>query len=229
MPETPASTLAEEIKKYKTAELISYLRKQELGLSEEVIKILENNDVTGRAFLKMTKQDFRDINLKAGPALVLVDFAKECEEKRLPYSKPSKRINLDSYNTIPLENWTCNKLVESYRENLERKDWSYVLDSIKKDLIRIADSNSGFSVERRRRAQAIIDHWTHWRTSPKKFSIDLKRDYSQFKIDTLQVRQQMIATGVASTQIVDNRKHRRNDNGEAVKISSSEIYGINLG
>ena len=70
-------TLAGEIKKYKTAELISYLQEQELGLSEEVIKILENNDVTGRAFLKMTKQDFQDINLKAGPALVLADFAKE--------------------------------------------------------------------------------------------------------------------------------------------------------
>jgi hypothetical protein len=32
----------------------------------------------------------------------------------------------------------------------------------------------------------------------------------------------MIATGNASTQIVDNRKRLRDDNGEAVKISSSD-------
>ena len=34
------------------------------------------------------------------------------------------------------------------------------MDNIKKDLAHIADSNSGFGVERRRKAQAIIDHWT---------------------------------------------------------------------
>ncbi|RIA94129.1 hypothetical protein C1645_818512 [Glomus cerebriforme] len=30
----------------------------------------------------MTKQDFRDINMKAGPALRLADFTKECKEKK---------------------------------------------------------------------------------------------------------------------------------------------------
>ncbi|GES85997.1 hypothetical protein GLOIN_2v1709121 [Rhizophagus clarus] len=39
-------TLAEEIKKQNTSELISFLKKQELGLSEEAIKILENEDIT---------------------------------------------------------------------------------------------------------------------------------------------------------------------------------------
>ncbi|CAG8597114.1 16728_t:CDS:2, partial [Acaulospora colombiana] len=170
---TPAGNETVALEKYDAEKLISFLREKDL----------ENNDVTGRAFLEMTKHDFRDINLKAGPALVLANFAKECKKERLPYSKPSK-LNLDFYNTIPLENWSCNKLVEHYRENLEK---------------------SG-----------------NWKTSPKKFNMDLKRDYSQFKIDTLQVKQQMIATGNASTQIVDNRKLLRDDNGEAVKISSSD-------
>jgi hypothetical protein len=76
-------TLADEIKKYNTDELISFLRGQDLGLSESALKILENEDVTGRAFFKMTKQDFRDIDIKAGPALVLADFAKECKDKKL--------------------------------------------------------------------------------------------------------------------------------------------------
>ncbi|RHZ87261.1 hypothetical protein Glove_38g75 [Diversispora epigaea] len=35
---------------------------------------------------------------------------------------------------IPIENWTCDNLVEHYRASLERKDWAYVLDNIKKDL-----------------------------------------------------------------------------------------------
>ena len=50
--------LADDIKKYDVEKLISFLQEQELGLSEEVIKILESNDVTGYAFLQMTKQDF---------------------------------------------------------------------------------------------------------------------------------------------------------------------------
>ena len=97
-PYTPASTsttvagnetvsLADEIKKYDTAKLIEYLQGQGLGLSETAIKILEEEEVDGCAFLKMTKQDFRDINVKGGPAVKLVEFAKECKEKKLkPFS-----------------------------------------------------------------------------------------------------------------------------------------------
>ncbi|RHZ69539.1 hypothetical protein Glove_283g75 [Diversispora epigaea] len=78
------ATLADEIKKYDAGELIEFLRKQEdLKLKESYLEILSNEEITGRAFLNMTKQDFRDINIKAGPALLLADFAKECKEKRL--------------------------------------------------------------------------------------------------------------------------------------------------
>ena len=68
-PYTPASTstttgneavmLADEIKKYKTAELIDFLRKEEdLGLSEKALKILETQEVNGCAFLKTSKEEF---------------------------------------------------------------------------------------------------------------------------------------------------------------------------
>jgi hypothetical protein len=93
-PYTPASTsttvagnetvsLADEIKKYDTAKLIEYLQGQEdLGLSESALKILENEEVNGRAFLDMSEQKFRDCGLKIGPAVILAKFAKDCKEKK---------------------------------------------------------------------------------------------------------------------------------------------------
>jgi hypothetical protein len=91
-PYTPAFTsttvvgnetvsLTDKIKKYDTAKLIEYLQGQGLGLSETAIKILEEEEVDGCAFLKMTKQDFRDINVKGGPAVKLVEFAKSVRRK----------------------------------------------------------------------------------------------------------------------------------------------------
>src|SRR5688572_12887878 len=93
-PYTPASTstsvagnetvsLADEIKKYDTTKLIEYLQGQDLGLDEDDEKIIRNEKVDGRAFLKMTEQRFRDYGMKGGPAVKLVEFAKECKEKKL--------------------------------------------------------------------------------------------------------------------------------------------------
>ncbi|PKK59342.1 hypothetical protein RhiirC2_857384, partial [Rhizophagus irregularis] len=93
-PYTPASTsttvagnetvsLADEIKKYKTKELIDFLRKEEdLELEPEDYDIIEKERINGRDFLKATKQDFRDYGMKGGPASRLADFAKECKEKK---------------------------------------------------------------------------------------------------------------------------------------------------
>ena len=76
-------SLADEVKKYDTAKLIEYLQGQEdLGLSESALKILENEEVNGRAFLDMSEQKFRDCGLKIGPAVTLAKFAKDCKEKK---------------------------------------------------------------------------------------------------------------------------------------------------
>src|ERR1043166_5458054 len=94
-PYTPASTsttvagnetvsLADDIKKYDTAKLIDFLRKEEdLGLSEKALEILETQEVNGRAFLKTSKEEFQGLGLGFGPAKNLADFAKECKEKKL--------------------------------------------------------------------------------------------------------------------------------------------------
>src|ERR1051325_11282917 len=94
-PYTPASTsttvagnetvsLADEIKKYKTEALIEYLRKEEdLGLDDDDLEIIRKQKITGRAFLKTSKEEFERYGMLGGPATVLADFAKECKEKKL--------------------------------------------------------------------------------------------------------------------------------------------------
>src|SRR6266542_6644804 len=93
-PYTPASTstivagnetvsLADEIKKYDTAKLIEYLQGQDLGLDEDDEKIIRNEKVNGRTFFKITKEELRSAGLGLGPATALVNFAKECKDKKL--------------------------------------------------------------------------------------------------------------------------------------------------
>jgi hypothetical protein len=93
-PYTPASTsttagnetvsLADEIKKYKTQELLDFLSKEEdLGLDDDDLEIIRKQKITGRAFLKTSKEEFERYGMLGGPATVLADFAKECKEKKL--------------------------------------------------------------------------------------------------------------------------------------------------
>ena len=93
-PYTPASTsttvagnetvsLADEIKKYKTKELIYFLRKEDyLKLEEEDLEILRKQRINGRTFFKITKEELEKWGMPGGPAIALVDFAKECKEKK---------------------------------------------------------------------------------------------------------------------------------------------------
>ncbi len=82
-PGNDSLTLADEVKKYKTKELIDFLcKKEDLDLSEKVFEILEKEEISGCDFLKTTKQDFQEYGLKGGPATRLANFAKECKEKK---------------------------------------------------------------------------------------------------------------------------------------------------
>src|SRR5581483_7568201 len=65
-------------------ELIDFLRKEEdLVLDDDDLKIIEKEKITGRAFLKTTKEEFRSIGLGLGPASDLADFAKELGKRKL--------------------------------------------------------------------------------------------------------------------------------------------------
>lgn len=77
-------TLADEIKTYKTAQLISFLRgKEDLEFGEKVFEMIEKEEINGRSFLKLTEGNLRMVGIGLDPATTLIDFVKECENKRL--------------------------------------------------------------------------------------------------------------------------------------------------
>jgi hypothetical protein len=62
-----AVTLADEVRKYNTTELISFLQGQDLGLSEKVFEILDNEEIKGSNFLSYkTKKDLSEVLSKYG-------------------------------------------------------------------------------------------------------------------------------------------------------------------
>src|SRR3954447_5591723 len=82
--EKNAPTLAEVVQKYKTKELIDFLSKEEdLVLDDDDLKIIEKEKITGRAFLKITKEELRNYEMAGGPASDLADFAKELGKRKL--------------------------------------------------------------------------------------------------------------------------------------------------
>jgi hypothetical protein len=72
----------EVIKKYNTAEIIEFLREQDLDLSETALKILEDEEVNGRSFFILTEEKLHRYGMKGGPASVIADFAKKCKKLR---------------------------------------------------------------------------------------------------------------------------------------------------
>ncbi|PKC58780.1 hypothetical protein RhiirA1_427463 [Rhizophagus irregularis] len=93
-PYTPASTsttvagnetvsLADEIKKYDTEKLISFLQERGLGLDLDDENIIRKEKITGQDFFDLTEEKFRSVGLGLGPASRLVKFAKECKDKKL--------------------------------------------------------------------------------------------------------------------------------------------------
>jgi len=82
--EKNAPTLAEVVRKYKTKELIDFLRKEDdLELVQEDYDIIEKERITGRAFLKITEEKLRSYGMPGGPASDLADFAKELGKRKL--------------------------------------------------------------------------------------------------------------------------------------------------
>jgi hypothetical protein len=82
--EKNAPTLAEVVRKYKTSELIDFLRNEEdLELDDEDCEIIRNQKVNGRAFLRLTEEKLRSYGMKGGPATVLAEFAKELSKRKL--------------------------------------------------------------------------------------------------------------------------------------------------
>ena len=74
----------EVVRKYKTKELIDFLRKEEnLELDDDDLNIIKKQKITGRAFLNTTKEELRSYGIPGGPASDLADFAKELGKHKL--------------------------------------------------------------------------------------------------------------------------------------------------
>src|SRR5436190_2212525 len=93
-------TLADNIKKYDTAKLISFLQEQDLRLSETTTKILEKEEIDGYAFLILSKQDFQDYGMPGGPAVKLADFAKECKDKKLRLTGSDEAVHCEYISPV---------------------------------------------------------------------------------------------------------------------------------
>ncbi|PKK61372.1 hypothetical protein RhiirC2_870595 [Rhizophagus irregularis] len=65
--------MSDVVKDFNTEELIDYLGRKDLKLKETHFKILRKEEITGLAFLKLTKEDFRSI----GFALVFEEISDD--------------------------------------------------------------------------------------------------------------------------------------------------------
>ena len=77
-------TQADKIKKYETERLIKYLREDSksegLELDNNFFTKLEEKEITGSSFLKLSGWDFKEYGMSLRQALELEDYIKElCE------------------------------------------------------------------------------------------------------------------------------------------------------
>ena len=83
-PASPASiteeistrTMSDVVKDFNTEELIDYLGRKNLKLDKDDIKILRKEKISGLAFLKLTKEDFRSIGFALDLTTKLTEFIK---------------------------------------------------------------------------------------------------------------------------------------------------------
>src|SRR3954452_8377292 len=74
------------VKNFNTEELIDYLRRKNLKLDKDNIKILRKEKISGLVFLELTEEKFCSIGLALGPATILAKFIEGLSQKIRNYS-----------------------------------------------------------------------------------------------------------------------------------------------
>src|SRR3990170_2426664 len=68
------------VQEYNTVGLIEFLQNEEtlqnIPFNETFFKRLRKEEITGRLFLKLTRQEFREFRMKIRPALELEEFVE---------------------------------------------------------------------------------------------------------------------------------------------------------
>jgi hypothetical protein len=124
----------EKIKKYKTAELINFLYKEEdLQLENEDLEIIRKQRINGRAFLETSKKDFLKYGLLGSPAKNLASFTKEYKKRKSrPFSSycslkevlAKYKIVSDGTSAIPLFS------IQTYEIQDDNLPFKYCVDDI---------------------------------------------------------------------------------------------------
>jgi len=72
-----------EIEKLNEDKLVEFLRGTNPDLKDDVFDTFKYEQINGRAFLKLTKDDLKDMGLKSGPAIIIVEYIKELDRMYL--------------------------------------------------------------------------------------------------------------------------------------------------
>ena len=74
----PSIPSVEEVSKWKRAQVLTYLqsKKDELDLDDKHIKVIEDQEVAGCAFLELTAEKLMEDGLKRGPAESIAKLIK---------------------------------------------------------------------------------------------------------------------------------------------------------
>jgi hypothetical protein len=78
--------MSDVVKDFNTEKLIDYLKRKDLKLKKSHFKILCKKEITGLAFLKLTKENFCSIGFALGLAIVLAEFIEGFSQKLRNYS-----------------------------------------------------------------------------------------------------------------------------------------------
>lgn len=79
--------MADAIKDYDTDELIEYLKRKDLKLSNKHVEIFQQEEIDGLSFSKLTEEKLRTIGFSFGPAIKLAEFVSYINEQKLrPFS-----------------------------------------------------------------------------------------------------------------------------------------------
>ncbi|RHZ66598.1 hypothetical protein Glove_306g28 [Diversispora epigaea] len=123
---------------------------------------------------------------------------------------------MNFYKSTPIEKWSSTNIVEYYRKENLQQTLPKILDSVKKDLIKVTSADSDFDVERRKKAQNIVDTWKRW-SAPVKEGSKTKYELNQIfqRLEKLMAKQEINATKNSASQVdiiqkkfVDNSRKR---------------------
>ncbi|PKY53638.1 hypothetical protein RhiirA4_547749 [Rhizophagus irregularis] len=206
--EKNAPTLAEVVRKYKTKEIIDFLRKEEdLELVQEDYDIIEKERINGRAFLKIAKEKLRSygmpVRLKNYGTLVVDSLEAMRNEYVVAILHTAINITRDStgeelsmrleYEVIGDESTGRVDFAIKKAENLicvtEDKPQRNVVERFAQNIVQL---ESSFQTNKRKRKRDYEDDFDYLYGSKLSFSIEFSED----ALDKESVEYQALRNGV---------------------------------